>query len=230
MKRSLMKIEETLEKIKFHISDGYARKSYSQEGEDLILSRVFDRIQHGFYVDVGAFHPKRFSNTHLFYQQGWSGINIDATPGSMERFRRIRPRDINLEVAIANTRRTIPFFVFNESALNSFDRELSCSRNHGKFHIQEEIEITTQMLQEVLASHLPTGQKINFLSVDVEGFDLEVIQSNDWKQFRPEYVLVECLNFDFNEITENKIYAFLQQQGYTLFAKTAYTVIFKEIA
>lgn len=208
--------------------DGYARKSYSQEGEDLILARVFEYADRGFYIDVGALHPQRFSNTHLFYQRGWSGINIDATPGSMKQFSQVRPRDINVEAAIAATQKTLTFCVFNESALNSFDHELSNSRNNGKYRIQEKIEITTQTLKEVLTKHLPSGQKISFLTVDVEGFDLEVIQSNDWEQFRPEYVLVECLDFDFKEITQDKIYQFLDGQGYTLFAKTVYTVIFKD--
>ena len=82
--------------------DPYRRTSYSQEGEDLILDRLLRRKPRGYYVDVGAFHPKKFSNTHLFYRRGWSGINIDATPGSMDEFRRVRPRDTNLEIAISD--------------------------------------------------------------------------------------------------------------------------------
>jgi len=76
--------------------DGYALKSYSQEGEDMILRRLFEKQLTGFYVDVGAHHPKRFSNTYFFYKQGWHGINIDAMPGSMKLFEKIRPRDILL--------------------------------------------------------------------------------------------------------------------------------------
>src|SRR4051794_14772116 len=71
----------------------FPKASYSQEGEDMILRRFFEEHGKGFYVDVGAHHPKRFSNTYSFYKQGWSGINIDAMPGSMARFRRVRPRD-----------------------------------------------------------------------------------------------------------------------------------------
>ena len=56
---------------------------YSQEGEDMILGKIFSGQKHGFYVDVGAHHPLRFSNTYLFYLKGWRGINIDAMPGSM---------------------------------------------------------------------------------------------------------------------------------------------------
>lgn len=79
----------------------YHTKSYAQEGEDMILHRIFERQSVGFYVDVGAHHPFRFSNTYLFYQKGWRGINIDAMPNSMRLFNRFRPRDINLECGIS---------------------------------------------------------------------------------------------------------------------------------
>src|SRR5690242_3324544 len=69
---------------------GWAVKSYSQEGEDRILHSIFETVADGFYVDIGAHHPKRFSNTYLFYQRGWRGINVDAMPGSMVRFKRVR--------------------------------------------------------------------------------------------------------------------------------------------
>ena len=79
----------------------YMNPSYSIEGEDRIVrALLWQKHDKGFYVDVGAHHPFRFSNTYLFYTQGWSGINIDATPGSMKAFNKYRPRDINLEVGI----------------------------------------------------------------------------------------------------------------------------------
>src|SRR5690349_18351333 len=77
------------------------RRSYSQEGEDMVLRRVFEHKAHGFYVDVGAHHPMRFSNTYFFYRRGWRGINIDARPGSKREFDRARPRDINVECGVA---------------------------------------------------------------------------------------------------------------------------------
>ena len=78
----------------------FATKSYSQEGEDLLLRRIFEHQKNGFYVDVGAHHPFRFSNTYLLYKCGWRGINIDAMPGSMRLFRRFRARDINIECGV----------------------------------------------------------------------------------------------------------------------------------
>jgi FkbM family methyltransferase len=76
--------------------DPWARLSYAQEGEDVLLDRLLAKQTDGFYVDVGAHHPKRFSNTHYFYMRGWSGINIEPNPVVVGSFRQMRRRDINL--------------------------------------------------------------------------------------------------------------------------------------
>src|SRR5687768_10814903 len=106
----------------------HAHTSYAQEGEDLILLRLFDGDLPGVYVDVGAHHPFRFSNTCLLFERGWRGINIDARPGSMAAFRRARPRDINLEIGISERPAELEFFLFEEPALNTFDRALAEAR------------------------------------------------------------------------------------------------------
>jgi FkbM family methyltransferase len=206
--------------------DIYSVQSYAQEGEDMILSRLFEGRDVGFYVDVGAHHPKRFSNTYLFYKMGWHGINIDAMPGSMALFKRWRSRDINLEVAVAKEKQTLNFFMFNDHALNSFDEDLSRQRNNGPYHIVQERLLQTSSLSEILNEHLPCEQKIDFLSVDVEGRDLDVLQSNDWERFRPRCVLVECLGANLKAIQENVIYQFLREKHYDFFAKTVNTLIF----
>ena len=107
----------------------YASLSYSQEGEDMILKRIFNEKKNGFYIDVGAHHPKRFSNTHYFYLKGWRGINIDAMPSSMKLFNKQRPKDINLEIAISDKKEVLTYYGFNESALNSFSKEISNQRD-----------------------------------------------------------------------------------------------------
>jgi hypothetical protein len=86
--------------ISFAIWDQWSKHSWSQEGEDLILQRIFEGQTTGFYIDVGAHHPRRFSNTFSFYRLGWQGLNIDAMPGSMVAFEKDRPPDINLEIGI----------------------------------------------------------------------------------------------------------------------------------
>ncbi len=229
------KIALILGKLRNDIFDGYALESYSQEGEDRILARIFEKREKGFYVDVGALHPKRFSNTYYFYKRGWTGINIDATPGSMAAFNKERTRDINVEKAISKEQREMTFFIYNEPALNTFDRELVLSRKKRKNYsaanyVIEERNIRTTTLDQVLKEKMPEGQKIDFLSVDVEGLDLEVLQSNDWRLFRPEYILVEALWKDSKEILQDPVHKYLDENGYKMLAKTVNTLIFGDCA
>lgn len=204
-------------------------EAYSQEGEDMILLRIFIGKPPGFYVDVGAHHPKRFSNTYLFYQRGWSGINVDAMPGSMDAFRRERPRDCNIEAAVGRDSGVVrKFWIFDEPALNTFDEAIARSAEGGEHHrkIIDTREVPTRTLQEICAAHVPAGTKIDFLSVDVEGLDLEVLQSNDWDRYRPTYVMAECTGVSFAELPKNEVCQFLLAKGYDLFAKTVNTVVF----
>jgi len=98
----------------------YLNNSFSQEGEDIILSRLFNDKKNGFYVDVGAHHPFRFSNTYKFYEKGWSGINIEPNPEDFHLFSKYRNRDININAGVGSNDGTLTYFMFNEPALNTF--------------------------------------------------------------------------------------------------------------
>jgi hypothetical protein len=204
-------------------------RTWSHEGEDRILARLFAATpgQRGFYVDVGAHHPMRFSNTFLFYRLGWRGVNIDATPGSMREFDKKRPRDINLEVGVGTTARTIPFYMFNEPALNSFDQELSESRAGGPYRIAQVVDVPVTPLADVLGGRLPGENMPSFLNVDVESRDLDVLQSNDWSTFRPTYVLAEVLESTIEDVARGPVSELLASVGYQFFAKTANTAFYQ---
>ena len=205
----------------------YSVRSYSQEGEDMILRRIFESKDEGFYVDVGAHHPFRFSNTYYFYKRGWRGINIDAMPGSMAIFDKFRSRDINLEFPIASSEQVLTYFSFNEPALNGFSEELSRQR-HGQngYVIDKEIKLKTIKLSSLLDQYLPDGKKIDFLNIDVEGFDLDILKSNNWLKYKPRYILIEILNCSMPEIEKADISLFLKKNNYEVFAKSVNTVFF----
>jgi FkbM family methyltransferase len=203
--------------------------AFSQEGEDLILGRVFEAKPEGFYVDVGAHHPTPYSNTYYFYLRGWRGINIDAMPGSMTAFKAGRPRDINLEIAVAENPGKLTYHIFNDPALNTFDPALAKERD-GKdiYKIIETKEIEMRPLAQILSEHIPAQETIDFMSVDVEGFDLPVVRSNDWERFSPKYVLAEDFSGEtVEEALNSPIAAYLRSLGYLLFGKTAHTQIFR---
>lgn len=215
-------------KLKINFFDGYAIKSYSQEGEDMILRRIFERQRLGFYVDIGAHHPKRFSNTYYFYKKGWRGINIDALPGTKKLFDKERPRDINIEIGVSLQTDEMIYYMFNEPALNSFNEKLSLERiNNTNYNLLEKKEIKMDTLKAILKNYLPQKTQIDFMSIDVEGLDMEVLKSNNWEIFRPKYLLIESLNSDISKITECPIYQFLLSVGYNPFAKTFNTYIYQ---
>jgi len=207
---------------------GYCRPSYAQEGEARIAAALLGLNEPrgpGFYVDVGAHHPERFSNTFLFYGEGWNGINIDAMPGSMRSFQLERPRDINLEAAISDEAHTLTFYEFNEPALNGFSKDLALSRNEYRtWRIIRESQIETQPLRALLEKHLPAGRAIDFMSVDVEGLDLQVLRSNDWQKYRPAVVMVEDGEADDPE--SSSIVDYMLTNGYKFHCRTPLTSFF----
>ncbi|MGJ4950096.1 FkbM family methyltransferase [Bradyrhizobium sp. HKCCYLS20291] len=203
------------------------RESWSQEGEDLILARFMEPRKSGFYVDVGAHDPFRFSNTAYFYRQGWSGINIEPDPHGARMLRRYRGRDTTLNIGIGATASNMTFFRFNEAALNTFSPDLARSRaGKNGYFIVEETAVTVDRLDAILAKCLPTGQRIDFMTVDAEGLDLTVLQSNDWSRFRPDIVVAELLNVPSLDVADQPIARFMSGSGYRPVAKAANSVFF----
>lgn len=201
-------------------------RCYGQDGEDLILDRLFEHQALGFYVDVGAHHPARFSNTYLFYKRGWHGINIDAMPGGMRNFELMRPRDINIECGVAGSAGKLMYHRFNEPALNTFDAVEAQLKNKPPYQLIDIVDVSVDRLDALLEQHLPTGQQIDFLSVDVEGKDEEVLRSNDWTRYRPRFILAETLRADMLNLEACPVVQFLCSVGYKPLAKAYNTSFF----
>jgi FkbM family methyltransferase len=209
--------------------DPFVNLAYSQDGEDMILRRLFERQKSGFYVDVGAHHPYRFSNTCYFYRRGWRGINIDPNPDAIEAFCRYRPSDINICVGVSDASGSLSFHFFNEPALNTFDSDLAAERVRSpEYHLLETRSIPVRRLDDLLIEHLRAHQQIDFLSVDVEGVDLSVLRSNDWGRFRPRILLVEAHQRAVSAIENDPINLFAVANGYQLIAKTLNTLIYED--
>ena len=184
--------------------------SYGQYHEDLVLDILFSCKNEGFYIDVGANDPEELSNTKRFYEKGWSGINIEPTPHLYEKLCVSRKRDINLNVGIAPERGEMPFYIMSADTLSSFDKEAALKS--GKIHgakLLDDISIQVLPLNEIFDLHV-RGRCVDILSVDVEGFDLDVLKSNDWERNRP-YALIVEINQD-----ESNILQYLEGQDYLL--------------
>ncbi|MDO8843289.1 FkbM family methyltransferase [Methylicorpusculum sp.] len=200
----------------------------SQEGEDLVLAKIFNARKSGFYVDVGAHHPMRFSNTYKFYKRGWRGINIEPNPEVIGLFKKFRSRDINLNIGIGKKPSTLLYYMFNESALNTFDEALAQKRLESiQYRLKETRHVPIERLDQVLARYKNEFTQIDFMTIDVEGLDFEVLKSNDWVAYRPNWVLVEQLGLSDLSNMDFEIHHFMKEKGYVLFAKTFNTLFYK---
>jgi FkbM family methyltransferase len=204
---------------------GHARTSFAQEGEDLILARIFEHQADGIYVDVGAHHPRRFSNTLLLYRRGWHGVNIDASPGSMEPFRKQRARDINLEIGVTAVAEERDFYVFNEPALNTFDAARAKLLDNPPYKLARVHKVRCAPLSVILHEH--SIRAIDLLTIDAEGFDFEVLQTLDWNVSQPRIVLMEQHARDIEAVLASELHAFMRGHGYQLTAKTHNSVFYR---
>jgi FkbM family methyltransferase len=208
----------------------YAQVYYSQEGEEIILRRFFNYKNEGFFVDIGAHHPIRFSNTYLLYKMGWRGINIDPMPGCMLEFDRFRKMDINIEVGIADNAKELNFYLFSEPALNTFSEEKAQQIiNKTNYKLINTIKVKTKTLAEILQKYVKPSIEIDFFSIDVEGFDLKVLKSNDWKIYKPKVIVVESNISDITSLNSCELSIYLENIGYKPFAKTFKSVFYSYV-
>jgi FkbM family methyltransferase len=219
------KARSRLRQVRDILPGGFGRTSLAQEGEDLILERIFEHQDTGIYVDVGAHHPLRFSNTHLLYRRGWHGVNIDAAPGSMAAFHKLRPRDINLEVGVTANDEVRDFYIFNEPALNTFDGVRAKSLEKPPYRIEEVRPVRCAPLSTILEEHRIGA--IDLLTIDAEGFDFDVLKTVDWDRNHPKVVLTEQFSRDLAQLMTSDVHHYLADRGYTLVAKTFNSVFYQ---
>jgi FkbM family methyltransferase len=211
-----------------HHRNRHLRISYSQEGEDLVLDELaaYKWVANGLYVDVGAHHPWRFSNTAIFHLRGWTGINIDPNPGSKKLFDKQRRSDTNIEIAVGESEGEQNYFIYNDAALNGINRDRRAELAGTGFKLLRTTTVTTARLETLLDRHIKELPTANFLSVDVEGFDLQVLRSNDWGRYPFAWVLAECDGRDVSSTLRSDTYHYLSSLGYELRANTGRTAIF----
>ena len=122
---------------------------------------------------------------------------------------------------------SLTYYLFDDAALNSFSKPLTdITLQTTQYELVGTEQIPVRKLETILRQHLPVETKIDFLTVDVEGFDLDVLRSNDWDAYRPSCVLVESLQSSLEGILDSEVFCFMRQHGYGLHAKTVNTLIF----
>lgn len=165
-------------------------RSYSQHGEDRLAWHLLGRQPRGTFVDLGANDPVRLSNTYLLYRRGWRGLAVDASADHAGRWAAIRPADRFVVAGVGPATPAAPFYVHAASALSTFSAEHSdraVAEGHPRVAVRQ---VPVRALADLLDEHLG-DRPIDFLSLDLEGADVEALASNDWHRFRPRLICVE---------------------------------------
>ena len=201
----------------------FKKSSFSQCGEDILVNYIFSlrSIDKPSYIDIGANHPFFLSNTALFYEKGCRGINIEANPQLIENFKINRPEDINLNIGIDGEDGELDFFIMKDNTLSTFSKsECDSMILQGKPLLEiKKISLTTisSILKKYFNNKFP-----DFLSLDVEGLDMKIIQSIDFNQSFPKVICVEAAEYSpiGAGARRSELIDFLIGKGYYEYANT----------
>lgn len=211
----------------------YKQISYSQCGEDLIMNFIFNslRIDKPSYIDIGAHHPFWLSNTFFFYKKGSRGINIEPNPQLITQFYKYRKKDINLNIGISGSNDELDFYIMSAPTMSTFSfDEAKRLELETSFRIMEKKKVVVKKIQTVLEEYY-SGLFPDFLSIDVEGLELEILNSIDFENKFPIVICIETLSYSEmnNEKKENDLIDFLTNKGYFVYADTFInTILVKE--
>jgi len=192
--------------------------SFAKSGDDIQLMMLLNEKSPGTYVDVGCWHPKQASNTYFFYLRNWKGICIDPNPELIKLYKKFRPNDHFINAGIGASDESLDYFMFKESSMNTFSEDF-----YEKYKIHspliKKVKIPLVSLKEVLDKNLNENDRLDFFDVDVEGFDLEVLKTNDWKKYRPKIIIIES-DIPLKEDLDSEIVHYLALQDYRLIGKS----------
>ena len=205
----------------------------SQFGEDKFLLDLFKKEYKGKYLDLGCFHPTKHNNTYLLYKNGWRGINIDLNPLTIELFNFMRPQDINLNLAISddNNEKNL-YFIDELNTQNTLDEnQLLFLKEHHKIKEEEIIKkrIKTKKLDNILNEQ--KFDEIDFMNIDIEGHELDVIKTIDFKKIKVRYICLEMINHNELSIKNSeKIKNILSVNNFNMIKKFGFNYIFENKA
>ena len=208
-----------------------ARISYSQSGEDIIIDDLFQNLKgtNKTYLDIGANDPVICNNTYLLYKKGWRGVLVEPDPAMCEIVKSKRPGDTILNIGIGlSNENNAPFYLFpgRLNTWSTFSQEEAAIRETASGLKAKKITVQLKTINNILEQYFSICP--NFVSIDVEGLDLDILKSLDFNRFRPDVFCVETITFSMSNEGEklDDISKFLISQDYFIYADTHINTIF----
>jgi len=229
-------IQKIIAKLYFRFAEAIPRAqkiSYSQCGEDLIVDFLLTHIleiKNPNYLDIGAHHPVHFSNTYLFYQRGCRGVSLEPDPVLFKVIAQERSGDININkgVGFKEQSEMADFYTMSYRALNTFSKiDAERISESGVYKIDAIQSIELININTIMSAYFPSGL-VDFLSIDVEGLDLDILKSIDFIQYKPRVICVETIVFTSGKKISklHDTIDFLVANGYHNYADTSINTIF----
>ncbi|MDC3403812.1 FkbM family methyltransferase [Candidatus Pelagibacter sp.] len=192
---------------------------YSNWGLDMLADDFFKKKEYGIYIDIGCHQPFLNNNTYRLYKRGWTGINIDLDFNSIDLFNFFRKKDFNVNAAISDKNEdTDLYFFHNRSAINTLSKETGAKAKEIR-------KIRTRTLNDIIENSPYKNQKINYLSIDVEGHEMNVLNGFDINKYKPELVVLEFIDIKIKEYYMNKIDNIISSEIYNFMTKHNYKLI-----
>lgn len=207
-----------------------ARISYSQTGEDLIVDFIFKarNIINPTYIDLGGYHPINMNNTYLFYTKGSRGINVEPNINGFSAFQKQRPNDINLNIGVSNENSFLDYFMMNDPSMNTFSHSnAEYLQLNFNFKIEKVLKIEVKKISDIIDQYCG-GDFPDFLSIDIEGLDFEIIKSIDFELSKPKVICIESIEYAENGKGEkrNDLIDYIMSKDYIQLADTYINTIF----
>jgi FkbM family methyltransferase len=209
----------------------FPKKSYSLFEEDLFIQNYFKNRSKGFYIDVGCYHPLDGNNTHLLHTKGWNGINLDINFYSIELFNFLRKKDINIHSGISKKKDKLTMYYRKEiNMLNTLDKKIAKIHFRNGFK-KKNVQVNT--LNFFINKYFRKLEKIDFLNIDAEGGELNVLKSLNFRQYKPQLICIEIHNSkkmydtNYDYLKSNNIYKYLINRRYKVVWKKKYSFIFE---
>ena len=205
------------------------RKRYSQWGEDKFITQYFKDKEKGIYLDIGCFNPFMYSNTCLLYRKGWTGINIDINPTSIDLFNIARPKDFNICTTINDEQKSFEVFLDDPfSPVNTLDKKFYKNLGKSSPTNRKFLTVTSKSIDEII-NLSGIKKEIDFINIDAEGSDYKILTQIKISKLKPKLISIETHNTDGSKSDNfDQIHTYMSKNDFNIYKRVGPTTLYNQ--